>query len=422
MNGSLLARRRAGSRRSRRVGWTAGLAIVTTLALGACASSGSSSNSGDSSSGEYVLGAMFSLTNPAGAANAIPISHGLQAAIDGINRRGGVNGHKIDLKTLDDGGNAGREASVFRQLLGDNVSAIAGLDESSDLAVVVPLADQYKVPVMSIGAPETDLVPGNPYVFGSIADLGSQGLAEVDYVQSLVSSGKLPAHPKIATVYYNVPSSAQTDQGVVAYAKRLGMQVVANLQIAPNVGATGPLMARIASSHAQAIISGLTEVDSLAGIKAMSSSGVNSSIPWVVWSFGGGPSDLQNYAKLGAGGYVVILNFDSSGDNPTSAQFISDAKADGYNPLQAGVDTGYAQGLLAENAFKRCGYPCDTSQFLKALESTNTNLGGFAFGPIQYTASNHGGITTVRFAQWDLKDNKLVFPEPAVKLQAPSAS
>lgn len=220
----------------------------------------------------FVLGGQFDLSGIARAAST-PASKGLQAAVDGINRRGGVDGHKIELVIRDDGSNTARITSVYRELVTSaNVSAIAGLVSSQQTPVVVPLAERDEMALIDAGTPGSYLQPTNASVFSSSANQNLQGPAQLAYLMSLAGQGKMPAKPRVAAIYYATPSSTEALEATKAYAAKVGIDLVPVESPPVGQGAMGPVMSAIQSANVDAIASGLIPTDVIAAVKIAASS------------------------------------------------------------------------------------------------------------------------------------------------------
>jgi branched-chain amino acid transport system substrate-binding protein len=102
----------------------------------ASGSSGSSSSSGASAakgSGTIQVGEIASLANIGGVFNAF--QSGVAAFFKYENAHGGINGYKVNLTLIDDGGNPGTAAQGARTLVtGNNVVAIVGEASLADAA------------------------------------------------------------------------------------------------------------------------------------------------------------------------------------------------------------------------------------------------------------------------------------------------
>lgn len=87
---------------------------------------------------DVVFGQVASVTNPASATNARGLIVGIMAGFDAINARGGVNGHKLKLSTLDDSLQGPKMVELTGQLLKD--PAIVGLLGFLNTAGITALA------------------------------------------------------------------------------------------------------------------------------------------------------------------------------------------------------------------------------------------------------------------------------------------
>jgi branched-chain amino acid transport system substrate-binding protein len=164
-----------------RVG-VAGLAAA--LALTACSSSGRGSKSTGTGGGSSsaAAGKNFTFVYESGISGALAsvaaleIS-GMNVAIDELNKTGGINGHHIVLKTLDDQGSATTAVSVLQQYIsgGGGMDAIlAGLTSPETLAML-PVLTRAKTISMA-GAVNTTLNDPSkyPYHFGIAPDAATE--------------------------------------------------------------------------------------------------------------------------------------------------------------------------------------------------------------------------------------------------------
>lgn len=85
-----------------------------------------------------VLGQSVALTGP-GSSLALPFHQGAKAYFDRVNAEGGINGHKIELMTLDDRGNAQLAAANTKKLLEHGVLSLFGYYGSAQVTSAYPL-------------------------------------------------------------------------------------------------------------------------------------------------------------------------------------------------------------------------------------------------------------------------------------------
>lgn len=90
---------------------------------------------------------------------------GFELAVSEINAKGGINGKKVKLESMDDKGDATEASNAYNKLAGDNnVLAVAGPTISATTAAVAPLADQSKLVTIAPAATSDSIETGN-YLF-----------------------------------------------------------------------------------------------------------------------------------------------------------------------------------------------------------------------------------------------------------------
>src|SRR5580700_1631970 len=88
---------------------------VLSLVTAACgASSGSGATSGSHT--PYTIAAILDLTGPTAASDAFQLQ-GIKIAISQVNAAGGIHGHKLVLKTADDGANPAEDGPAYQRLV-----------------------------------------------------------------------------------------------------------------------------------------------------------------------------------------------------------------------------------------------------------------------------------------------------------------
>jgi len=165
--------------------------VCLTLSGGtACAALG---NTSASSSGPIKVGMVTSLTGnyaPLGTNDKLAA----QQIVDGVNAKNGINGRKIDLEIVDDGSDPNQSVIQFNKVIGDGVVAVLGPPQSTADLAIKPVANDKKMPTISLGAADDQVVPVTPYMWMT-APLSSQ-IADV-CVNFIKSQGKT----KLAMLY-----------------------------------------------------------------------------------------------------------------------------------------------------------------------------------------------------------------------------
>jgi branched-chain amino acid transport system substrate-binding protein len=387
---------------------------VTALVLAACGNDG-----GGGSSDEYVIGVQIDQSGISRSVG-VPQTDGIKAAIEGINDRGGVNGKKISLVVRDDGSDVSRAVSVYRELTGQyHASAILGFVGSVAIPPVAPLAAKDQTALLATGAPSDLLDPPAPALFSTIGNLNAQGRAGLDYVKRAADDGTLPADPRVALLYYASPAGEAWVKDVQDYASSIGLDIVEAQNSTVGAATLSSQMQAITDAKPDAIVAFDIEADITNAVKAGKAVGLPTDTFIVDYSFASSPSALKAVAEQGYTNFAASANFDApGGSEQTEAvkQFSEDAKAAGADPNTVMLAEGYAQGLLVADVLKRCGESCPPDKFLATLKETDTDLDGFAFGPITYTDDSHMGVSAVRFRQWNTKTNTIDYVGDPIKL------
>jgi branched-chain amino acid transport system substrate-binding protein len=110
---------------------------------------------------------------------------GLRLGLQYATKAGKVNGHTIQLTTIDDGGDPAKAVSAAKDLIGQGYKIIGGSTSSGVALQIAPLAEQNKVLNIS-GPAATDLVTGaNRYTFRS----GRQTFQDILAIKEILGKG-----------------------------------------------------------------------------------------------------------------------------------------------------------------------------------------------------------------------------------------
>jgi branched-chain amino acid transport system substrate-binding protein len=139
------------------------LLLAIAVATAACAG-GASTASSTTPSGPIKIGLLTSLTG-----NYAPLgTNDRLAAVqmtDQINAKGGIDGRKIDLDIVDDGSDPNQTVVQLTRLIDDGVVAIEGPPQSTAELAIKPLVNEKKLPDVSVGAADQQVLPVSPYLW-----------------------------------------------------------------------------------------------------------------------------------------------------------------------------------------------------------------------------------------------------------------
>lgn len=134
-------------------------------------------------SGPIKIGMVTSLTGnyaPLGTNDKLAA----QQLVDALNAKGGINGRRIELDIVDDGSDPNQSVIQFNKVLGDGAVAVLGPPQSTADLAIKPVANDKKMPIISLGAADEQVVPVTPYMWMT-APLSSQVAKTcVDFIKS----------------------------------------------------------------------------------------------------------------------------------------------------------------------------------------------------------------------------------------------
>lgn len=140
------------------------LSSLLTLGVG-LSSCTKNADTPSSSTGDILVGQYGSMTGSE-ATFGISTDKGVRLAIDEVNAKGGIKGRKIKLITLDNQGKSDESRQVVTRLIAqDKVVAVIGEVASGRSIAAAPVAQQYKIPMISPSSTNPDVTKIGNYIF-----------------------------------------------------------------------------------------------------------------------------------------------------------------------------------------------------------------------------------------------------------------
>lgn len=201
----------------------ASAAAVMALSLAGCSGGSmddSSSSSAKASGDSITIGTVTTNSGTAAAYGEAEIK-GFELAVSEINAKGGINGKKVKLESMDDKGDATEASNAYNKLAGDNnVLAVAGPTISATTAAVAPLADQSKLVAIAPAATSDSIETGN-YLFRTCFKDSYQGEVAARFAAENLKV------KKVAVLYgTGDPYSSGVGEAFAKAAEKLGLEVV----------------------------------------------------------------------------------------------------------------------------------------------------------------------------------------------------
>jgi branched-chain amino acid transport system substrate-binding protein len=140
------------------------LLLLLAFALASAACAGGASSSGQAPSGPIKIGLLTSLTG-----NYAPLGTNDKLAaeqmVKQVNAKGGINGRQVELDIVDDGTDPNQTVVQLTKLIDDGVVAIEGPPQSTAELAIKPLVNDKKIPLVSVGAADQQVLPVTPWVW-----------------------------------------------------------------------------------------------------------------------------------------------------------------------------------------------------------------------------------------------------------------
>ena len=212
---------------------------------------------------EVLLGGAISQTGryaePAGRqVNAIKLW------VDEVTGRGGLLGHKVVLRLLDDKSDIQTSIKLYEKLITeDKVDVLLAPYSSGITEAVANVNERYKMPFVAYGAASTPIwEKGRKYIFNIVA------VAE-DYQKGAVHLAKQIGVKTAAIIGEDTLFPRQAAKGAKEWCKKLGIQVVLEENYPTKQTDFTALLQKIKAAGAEAVLSNSYFADSAAQLRQM---------------------------------------------------------------------------------------------------------------------------------------------------------
>ena len=339
---------------------------------------------------QILLGQSVALSGPAEQLGK-DMQLGANLYFNYVNSRGGVNGRKIVLKTLDDGYEPPRAVENTKKLINDDkVFALFGYVGTPTSNAVLPIFTEAKVPfVGAFTGAESLRAPFNRNIFNVRASYFDETEAIVQHLTAMSVNN-------IAIFYQNDGYGQAGLAGMERAMKKRNLQLSARATVERNTVEVAKAVEEIKKAQPQAVVMISAYKSCAAFIKEMKRAGANPTF-WNV-SFVGSKALAKELDKEGRGvqiSQVVPFPWDSS--IPIVKEYralLDEAKADpGFGTLE-----GFIAAKVMVEGLRRAGKNLSRDNFMRAMESIQDyDVGGFkvTFGPGQRSGSKFVDLTII---------------------------
>lgn len=342
------------------------------------------------------LGATMPLTG-SGAAGGLGVSEAAKAYYAMVNDQGGVQGHKINYKALDDQYTPSVAQQAMRQLVqNDKIFAVAGGEGTPNFLATAPYIDQQKVPAVAPYAPSSEVgTMKTPYVY----------MASVNYITEFqIMTKYVVDHYKPKSVSLVGVSGNVGDDAKAGMAKGLAGTGI-NVQYIPEQPGTSdftPIATSLKQHNSDWVFLIITNTDTGQLLQTMKRIGYTPRT--AAWPGMADGSYIKAFGNVSNGMVVAAETASLTSNAPKAQEFVKTfTHRVGHAPTKFN-ELGWVQAEIMTEALKKA--PALTRSCL--IQALNT-MHGFDTGivpPITFGPHNRQGINAVGLSQ--IKDGKLV--------------
>lgn len=330
---------------------------------------------------QILIGQTAGFSGPV-AAGVKETTDGARLYLDSVNAKGGVNGQKIELVSLDDKFDPKLAADNARKLIEEhNVVALFLTRGTPHAEAIIPLLDKYGVPLIgpSTGA-MTLHQPIKKRVFNVRATYQREAEKAITHLATIGVN-------KIAVVYvddsFGADGLAGAQKGLAA--ARLTPVVLEKFDRAkPDFSSIAPAIAKSGAQTVMMIASGSAVVD---GIKALRAAGSKAQIVTLSNNASGGfIKSLGDSAR----GVIVTQVFPHSIGYALVKEATDMARAKNIKDVSPAMLEGFASAKVLVEALRRTGGKPSRDRIQSALEGLRKfDIGGLE---VSYSTDDHTGL------------------------------
>ena len=357
------------------------LAAVVAIAVPASAENGVSAD-------KIVFGQATALEGPASALGQ-GMKMGLEAAFAEVNKAGGVNGRKIELKSMDDGYEPTKSIEAVKKLLEDDkVFAIAGPVGTPTSAATQPIATAAGAPFIgAFTGAEFLREPHKPLVMNIRASYFQETEAMVEHLTKDLGASK------IAIMYQDDAFGQAGLAGVKKALEKRQMQLAGEGTFERNTVAVKAALLAIRKAEPHAVIMISPYKPAAEFIKLAKQ--IKFDPTFVNISFVGSDALAKELGPAGAGVVITqVVPFPKDAAIPVVGRYHAALKASAPDAQPGFVSLeGYLVGRAIIAALEKVNGEPTRQALVEAVQNTGSfDLGGFK---LAYSASSNRGSNQV---------------------------
>ncbi|ARN19571.1 ABC transporter substrate-binding protein [Piscinibacter gummiphilus] len=350
------------------------------MAAGAATLLGGVSPRVRASSGEIVVGQSIHLSGPL-APTVTGVLKGQEVALNAVNARGGINGRKVRLITLDDAYDATRcVANCMKLIEQERVTTLFAPGSTANAVALLPILLKERVPLIGTysGAPVVR-TKHHPYFFTTTASYQ-------DEVVQMLRNLMMLQRGEVGLVYQNNPFGQLMLPVVEAAAKEAGATLVAKVPLDINGADAAAAAERMAAQRPRAVLLMAFGPSMVSFVKAAKS---QLGVPIYCTSVSNSQPLIQALGDDARGlAFTQVVPYPWRATTPLVREFHK-AMESANQPVGYDSFLGYLNTRVLLEGLRRAGSQPTRDSVVAGMEGmSRVDLGGYT---VDYSPTNHHG-------------------------------
>ncbi|MFJ9174097.1 ABC transporter substrate-binding protein [Streptomyces sp. NPDC102360] len=367
-------------------------ALALTAAVTACSAPGESDDKAGSASGPIKIAVVDARSGQLSSLGEWEYK-GAKLAIDEWNKKGGVNGRKIQMKSFDSQGDPTTGTNLARKIADGKYIAMIGTAESAVTIAMAPVLKQSKIPNITSGQADALVGQKSPFLFlnGPTSTTYDSTLAKY-----LVKDKGLK---KIAMISNNGSFGKGEHDAFAKAIKDLGVSPVSDQVVTTDQKDFSAALTKIRAAKPQVVFIGSEEVEAGLIVKQARDLGIDA--PFAGAAPQGTPVFIDTAGKKAAEGTFVSSPYLSNDKSAASKKFAAAYKTAYGETAELHGAKAYDGTNIVLTALKNSD-EATGAKLAEAIRSTEHDglLGQFRFG--------EDGVGITRTDIGVIRDGKLV--------------
>jgi branched-chain amino acid transport system substrate-binding protein len=318
----------------------------------------------------------------------------------------GLLGRPVEFVVYDDKSNPSEGIKLIRRLVdSDKVDLILGPYGSGVSNAIAPLAESYKIPIITPLANSAGIWQGKKreWFVGVLPPAWKN-------LYGCLEIGKDRGAKTVACIYSDTPFPTSATRPLVTKAKEMGMKVVLDEAYPKETADWEPIMSKAWSHKPDLILGGGYLDDSIGLVKAAKA--VNATPKLFGWLVGPAIADFAKSLKNDAAFITGETFWESFATTPGNQKFYKAYMREYNEEPSYHAAAGFAAGQILERAVKEVGSVTDRTAIRDKLYSmkTTTIFGTFQVNPLGHPDSGYQIGKATNLFQWQKATGKTLLP------------